>query len=244
MKKIEWIAIICCGLLSACSKDPVEKISPQTILNINPENYVGVINNKYFPLVPGKTFYYRNTIVEDGETICQDITVCVTADTKVILGVICRVVHDVVKEDGQITEDTYDWYAQDKEGNVWYFGEDTKSYDGEGGISTEGSWMAGVDGAEAGIIMHSNPAEHIDEPYYQEYYKGKAEDQAIVLDVNSMAKVPYGTFNNCVRTKEYTALEPGVTENKYYAPGVGLVLTVMVEGGKEREELIKVTEGK
>jgi hypothetical protein len=177
----------------------------------------------------------------EGKTISYEhTTVTVTSNTKVILGVTCTVVHDVVKQKGKITEDTYDWYAQDKHGNVWYFGEDTKSYD-NGHVSTEGSWTAGIEGAKPGIVMFGNPQAHIGETYRQEYLKGDAEDQATLLNVNSTVKVACGTFSNCVKTKEFTRLEPGVIEYKYYVPGVGQVLTTMTKGGKEREELISIT---
>ena len=178
--------------------------------------------------------------MEDGDTTIQDISVCVTTQIKTILGVECTVVHDVVKETGRLAEDTFDWYAQDKEGNVWYFGEAPRSFEG-GEVSTEGSWEGGVDGAEPGIIMHAEPAAHFGKAYYQEFYKGHAEDQAINLDTNVTAKVPYGTFTNCLRTREFTALEPGVAELKYYARGIGLVLTETVEGGNEREVLLKLS---
>ncbi len=208
--------------------------------HINPSNFVDGIDNPYFPLLPGTIYHYVNTLLEGGNVTVEHITVTVTHDTKVILGVTCEVIHDEVKTNGKITEDTYDWYTQDKSGNVWYFGEDTKSYN-NGNISTEGSWEAGVDGAVPGITMFGNPDTHIGQTYHQEYYKGKAEDEATLLNANSTATVAYGTFNNCVVTKEFTRLEPGVLEYKYYAPGVGQVLTVLNEGGQEREELISIS---
>jgi hypothetical protein len=240
MKK-KTLLIVLAGFAISCSKEPAP-ISQLPLLDQHVEagNFVKKVDNPYFPLIPGKTFTYKNTIVEDGHTTIQDISVCVTTDIKVILGVECTVVHDVVKESGRLAEDTFDWYAQDKEGNVWYFGEATRAFEG-GGVSTEGSWEGGVNGAEPGIIMHANPSAKFGEAYYQEFYKGQAEDQAINLDTASTAEVPYGTFTNCLRTREFTALEPGVTEQKYYARGVGLVLTETVEGGNEREVLLKVS---
>jgi hypothetical protein len=218
------------GIMAACKKDHHDP------------NFVKGINNPYFPLVPGDTYHYVNTITEGKDITTQDIEVTVTKDTKVILGVTCEVIHDVVKEDGKVTEDTYDWYAQDKQGNVWYFGESTKALD-NGIWSTEGSWEAGVKGARQGIIMYGNPKAHIGEVYYEEFWYQHAEDQAEVVNTNSTAKVAYGTFNNCVKTKEFTRLTPDEIENKYFAAGVGQILAVVTitGGGSEREELISIT---
>jgi hypothetical protein len=169
----------------------------------------------------------------------ERIVVTVTNDTKLILGVTTTVVHDVVSAGGQITEDTYDWYAQDTAGNVWYFGEDAKQYEGGQLVGTEGSWEAGVDGAEPGIVMHATqPA--IGSEYRQEYYACVAEDMAEVISLNESVTVPYGSFDNCLQTHEFSPLEPDANEDKYYAPGVGLVLVVDLNTGL-RTELIEVT---
>jgi hypothetical protein len=238
-----WLLICIIGSLTACRDDDDHQpdcYDPK----INPNNFVTVIDNPYFSLEPGKTFHYQNKVIEDSNegqvTTIETVDVTVTSQTKEIMGVTCVVVHDVSKEGSTVLEDTYDWYAQDKQGNVWYFGEDTKSYE-DGQVSTEGSWTAGVDGAKPGIVMHAHPEQQIGKPYYQEYYEGHAEDQAIVLDTKSNAKVAYGSFENCIRTKDFTRLEPDVVENKYYAKGVGLVLAVRVKGGNEREELMSIT---
>jgi hypothetical protein len=108
-------------------------------------------------------------------------------------------------------------------------------------VSTEGSWEAGVNGAKPGIVMYGSPQEHIGKPYRQEYLKDVAEDWAEVLSVNETATVLYGSFTNCVKTRDYSNLEPDVEENKYFAPGIGNVLTVTVKGGNEREELISIS---
>ena len=203
-----------------------------------------LVNNQYFPLVPGTTFYYTNTITEGTTITTQDIQVAVTSDTKIILGVTCVVVHDVVTEGATLIEDTYDWYAQDKDGNVWYFGEDTITYEAGSPPSTEGSWEAGVNGAKPGIVMWADPQAHINVPYRQECLSEVAEDKAEVLSVTASATVPYNsgtTFTNCVQTKDYSDIEPEVVENKYFAPGIGQVLTVTVQGGNEREELVAIT---
>jgi len=208
-----------------CTPDPTYNPS------INPGDFVAGVDNPLFPLVPGMKYVYHG----GGETT----EVTVTDGTKQILGVTSIVVRDVVSVGGEIIEDTYDWYAQDKEGNVWYFGEDTKEYKDGQLVSTEGSWEAGVDGAKPGIVMHrTQPATGV--PYRQEYYACKAEDMAEIVSLNESVTVSYGSFDNCLQTREFTPLEPGVSEYKYYAPGVGLVLEAGVQSGA-RTELIEVT---
>jgi len=204
-------------------------------MQLDPGNFVSVIDNPYFPLTPGTTLIYRG----ETEDVATRDKVIVTSQTKTILGITTTVVHDLAYEDGVLVEDTFDWYAQDKAGNVWYFGEDTKELDEKGNvISTEGSWEAGVDGAEPGIIMEANP--QIGDRYYQEFYRGVAEDQAKVLELDASICVRYGCFDNVLVTKEWTRLEPGVVENKYYAKGVGLIFEVIVKGGDEQSELVRV----
>jgi hypothetical protein len=220
-------SITACGISCAeeCTPDPTYDPS------INPVDFVAGVDNLLFPLVPGTRYVYQG-----GEETTE---VTVTNNTKQILGVTTIVVRDVVSVGGEIIEDTYDWYAQDKAGNVWYFGEDTKEYEGSQLVSTEGSWEAGVDGAKPGIIMHATqPA--IGVPYRQEYYACEAEDMAEVVSLNKSVTVPYGSFDNCLQTRDFTPLEPDVSEYKYYAPGVGLVLEVAVQSGA-RTELIEVT---
>ncbi|MBD3307782.1 hypothetical protein GF339_15230 [candidate division KSB3 bacterium] len=150
----------------------------------------------------------------------------------------CTVVREREWVDGELEEDTLDWFAQDVDGNVWYFGEDSKEIDEGVVVSTEGSWEAGVDGAQPGILMKGTP--QIGDTYRQEYYFGEAEDMASVVSLNASVTVPFGTFTNCLQTEEWTPLEPGVTEYKYYAPGVGLLLEEQVEGGDARVELVEI----
>jgi hypothetical protein len=163
----------------------------------------------------------------------------VTHDTKRILGVNCVVVRDRVLADGELVEETLDWYAQDRSGNVWYFGEDSREYDEGALVGTKGSWEAGVDGAVGGIIMPAHP--QAGDSYQQEYYAGEAEDMAKVVSLTESAAVPFGSFDNLLKTEEWTPLEPGIVEQKYYASGVGLVLEVMVQGGSGRVELVAIT---
>jgi hypothetical protein len=203
--------------------------------HVVPADFVAEVTNPYFALPPGTVFNFVNE-TDDGT---EDIVVTVTHDTKVILGVTCTVVHDVVMQDGELTEDTFDWYAQDKDGTVWYFGEDTKAYDGEGSFTTEGSFEAGVNGAKPGFIIKLHPT--VGDAYRQEFAPGVAEDRAEILSVDESATVAAGSFQHCVKTKDFSDLEPGITENKLFCPNIGQILAVTVEGGSEREELVSVT---
>ena len=205
-------------------------------LEFNPENFAGdEIDNQYFPLVPGTTFIYRGET--EGTPTRDEMTV--TSETKHILGVTTTVVHHLSYEDGVLIEETFDWFAQDKDSNVWYFGEDTKELDENGNvISTEGSWEAGVDGAQAGIIMLADPKKG--DRYNQELLPGVAEDKAQVLGYKDSLCVRYGCFEDVLVTKEWTPLERGVVENKYYAKGVGFIFGIMVKGGEEQTELVRI----
>jgi len=203
---------------------------------ISPSDFVAAVDNVYFPLFPGRVLRYSQT----GPDGASSVEVTVMADTKNILGVKCVVVHDVVRTaNGDLAEDTYDWYAQDKTGNVWYFGEDTRSYEGGAVVTTKGTWQAGVAGARPGIVMEAAPK--LGDTYRQEYLAGVAEDRADILSLTESVSVAYGTLANCLMTKDYSTLEPAKVEHKYFYPGVGQVLAVMVSGGTEREELISVT---
>jgi hypothetical protein len=170
------------------------------------------------------------------------VEVTVTDRTKEILGIEATVVHDVVSEDGELVEDTYDWYAQDKDGNVWYLGEDTKEYEDGKVKSTEGSWEAGVDGAEPGILLPGEP--EVGMRYRQEYYDGEAEDNGEILSLDEHTEVPFGSFDGVLKTKDTTPLEPDVLEHKFYAKDVGPVLAVAISGGSGREELLRFTRGR
>jgi len=212
---------------------PVAAAKPE--VQVDPGNFVSYVDNPYFPLVPGTTYIYRG----ETEGVPTRDVMTVTNDTKVILGVTTIVVHDQAYEDGVLVEDTFDWYAQDVDGNVWYFGEDTRELDENGNvISTEGSWEAGVNGAEPGIIMEANPKEG--DKYQEEFAADVAEDMAQVIGFEDNVCVRYGCFDNVLVTKEWTPLEHGVVENKYYAEGVGFILGVMVKGGDEQTELVRV----
>ena len=199
--------------------------------------WVAEVANPYFPLPPGTTFHYTGET--DGIPSTDDMEV--TKQKKVILGVSCTVVHDRVYTNGVVSEDTLDWYAQDTSGNVWYFGEDTKELDSNGNvISTEGSWQAGVNGAQQGVIMEAHPK--VGDRYQQEFAAGVAQDMAQVLGLNKSTCVMYGCFDDLLLTKEWSPLEKGVTEHKYYAPNVGNILVDVVKGGDEHSELVSITQ--
>jgi len=193
--------------------------------------------NRYFPLRPGTVHRYRGT--DEGERFRE--RVAITHHTKTIQGVRTRVVRDVVRRrDGSLAEKTHDWYAADNDGNVWYFGERTATYDEHGNLeSREGSWRAGVDGAVAGMIMSAGP--HVTDAYRQEFYQAHAEDQAWIVQTHTAASTPYGSFDDVVRSFEWTRLERGVISMKLYAPGLGLVEEKDVRGGNEHFELVAVT---
>jgi hypothetical protein len=202
-----------------------------------PSAFVRTVDNKYFPLRPGTTLRYEGTA--DGERATDTVTV--TRRTKVVLGVKAVVVLDVATAGGKPSEKTYDWYAQDRRGNVWYLGED--SFDRKNGkwVRNDGSWQAGVDGAKAGIIMKGTP--RVGDTYRQEYYKGHAEDVGRVLRTGIAVSTPYRSFRGALRTRDWSPLEPGVVELKYYARGIGEVKSRLVKGGPERMALVSVTRG-
>jgi hypothetical protein len=179
--------------------------------HIDPAEFTTKIDNEYFPMKPGTTFIYEGKGERD--------EMRVTNQTKKVMGVECVVVDDRAWEDGKLIERTYDWFAQDREGTVWYFGEDTKEYDNGKVVSTKGSWEAGVDGAKPGIIMQADPK--VGQSYHQEYYPGEAMDMAKVLSLNTSVTVPYGSFDHALDTREWTPLQPVFFEKKYYVRGVG-----------------------
>jgi len=202
---------------------------------LDPANFVAVIDNPYFPLPIGRTLVYEG--IKDGQS--QVDTVTVTDQTKVIEGITARMVSDVSTHDGTLLEKTFDWYAQDKQGNVWYLGEDTTAYLASGKTDTSGSWQAGVHDAEPGIIMEANP--QIPDAYRQEFLVGEAEDTAWVVERGGTVTVPYGKLRNTLTTLEATRIEPGLYDQKNYAPGIGIVLEQSLTGPTEIAKLVSVT---
>ena len=188
-------------------------------------NFSGApVTNAYFPLPVGTTWMYQRTSVA-GDV---ELVVTVLSDTKVIVGVTCVVVRAVESLDGEVVEDTLDWFAQDNQGNVWYLGEDSKDFEGGVLVSTEGSWEAGVDGALAGMIMPVVLTPGL--VYHQEFALGIAEDMARIMGVGATVTVPLGTYANCLTTEEFTPLEPGLISGKIYAPGIGLIKDIGHDG--------------
>jgi hypothetical protein len=181
-------------------------------------NFKSGAPNVYFPLAPGTTWNYRQETPDGVETNPVEVT----RDSKSILGVKVTVVHDQVFLNGSLSEDTFDWYASDKDGNVWYFGEDTKTIDHGVVVTTEGSWEAGKNGAQPGIVMLAHP--QVGDVYQQENSPGIVADMARVKALNETVVVPYGTLTGCLKTQEWTPLETGSRAFKYYGPGIGIVM--------------------
>lgn len=197
------------------------------------------VDNPWMPLTPGTTLTYKG--VKD-KTTERDVFK-VTRRTKVVGGVRCVVINDRVYDaNGRLSERTTDYYAQDRKGSVWYFGEDTASLDASGRVtSTEGTWHAGVNGARAGLFMPAHP--RVGEHHRQEFLGGHAEDQFRVVSLHSRVKVPYVRSRNALQTHEWTALEPGVLDAKYYVRGIGEVFEGSLKGPKEVFRLVAVKRG-
>jgi hypothetical protein len=241
--------------LAACSSDgdntgggaaaaPAGSSLPQGSepVKLNPADLTTKIDNPYWPMSPGSRWVYRET---DTSGTKQRVVIEVTSKTKTIAnGVKARVIRDTVTEGGQPVETTDDWYAQDSSGNVWYLGEATAEYTHGKVSSTAGSFEAGVNGAQAGIAMPANPEPGLS--YRQEYSKGVAEDRGAVVTVGQeQVEVPFGFFKTDVlMTRDLVPLEPKVQELKFYAPGVGPLLSVHTDGLGGRAELVSYTPGK
>ena len=225
-------------LASTASASGLAPIHGTYAPRIDPADFVATIDNRYFPLVPGTWFHYKG-VAEDGKTPQTDDMV-VTSKTKTILGVTCTVVRDTVSSRGRPIEHTFDWYAQDNEGNVWYMGEDTRELQHGKFVKADDSWEGGVAGAEPGIIMPGRPK--TGDAYRQEYYPRFALDQARVLGPGGLVTVPYGSYKNTLLTVETAPkLDPGVAERKWYAAGVGDVKEHTVSGNHEEIVLVSVT---
>lgn len=203
---------------------------------IRPSHFNHPQANPYFPVQPGMVLRYRGT--DGAEKFRERVTI--THKTRVIEGIKATVVHDVLRrDDGTIAEATHDWYADDNNGNVWYLGEATATYDRSGKVeSREGSWQAGVNGAVAGLIMPADPRPT--DAYRQEYWRGHAEDQAWIVQNNATRQVPLGTFHHVVRSYEWSRLEKRNVSVKFYARGLGIVSEHDIAGGTENFKLVSV----
>jgi hypothetical protein len=198
-----------------------------------PAAFGGRVDNPWFPLPPGRTLRYRG---QDEGTPGREVFT-VTHRTKTILGVAATVVHDRIIQHGRVTEDTLDYYAQDAAGTVWYLGEDTAELDRRGAVvSREGTWRAGVHGARPGIFMPAHP--RVGQTFQQEHYPGHAEDHFRVAGLDATVRVPAVSTHHALRTAEWTPLEPGVRDAKFYVRGLGTVLEETVAGGNERWSLV------
>lgn len=201
-----------------------------------PAQFVSVIDNSYFPLPVGRRLVYRG--IEDGRSEVDRVRV--TDATKVIAGITATVVNDDVLEiGGRLLEKTFDYYAQDDQGNVWYLAEDTTEYRPNGTTTTAGSWQTGVGGAKPGIIMEADP--QVPDAYRQECLSGQADDLAWVVGRGGSIKVPNETVHRALRTLEFSPLEPAVVDRKVYGPGLGIVAEKAMSGGQETFQLVRVS---
>ena len=228
---------------SASSKKN-QKVRPRPHIRYDPSHYTTHVDNAWFPLKPGITYVFRG--IEDGQRERDLFTV--THETRQVAGVTTRVIFDRVLSGGRILERTHDYYVQDVNGNVWYFGEDTAELDRHGNVkSRAGTWHAGVKGGQAGVIMEANPQPG--NTYQQEFDRGNAEDHYQVLSLSKSVKTPYGSWgHNSLRrrvelTKEWSPLEPDVRDHKYYVRGIGEVKEKTVKGGNERFWLVDIRHG-
>jgi len=245
MKSLTWLAVLTLALgTAAClPTGTVPGGSPLSDLpqgdapvDLGPASFTTEIDNPYWPMAPGTRWTYRE-VDPDGTEL--QVVVTVSSEMKEIAnGITAVVVRDTVTQDGEVIEDTFDWYAQDSDGNVWYLGEETQEYENGEVVSTAGSWEAGVDAALPGILIPANPTD--DMAYRQEYYAGEAEDNGEVLSVEERVEVEAGEWENVLMTKDTSALEPTILEYKFYAPDVGPVLAIGISGGGGREELISM----
>jgi hypothetical protein len=208
-------------------------------LSLGPADFSTRIDNPYWPMRPGSRWVYRETTPDGGKV--RDVVTVTRRTKRIANGVEARVVLDVATEHGKVVEKTEDYYAQDRAGNIWYLGENTKSYENGRFKSSEGSFEAGVDGARAGIVMRAHPRRGMS--YRQEQYPGHAEDRARIMSLREQAEVPFGHFRRTLLTRDTTPLEPRIVEYKLYARGVGPVLELGLSGGNDRSELVTYRRG-
>lgn len=230
-KKTVCILAVFLFILAACSASPATASTSEMYeVNLSAGDFVGKIDNPYMPLIPGSKWTYEARL-EDGTVERNEIEVL--SDTRVVNGVTAVVVHDIVYVKDQLSEETYDWYAQDKDGNVWYLGEQVDNYKNGVLVGHAGSWEWGRDGALPGIMMWADPSKHVQEEYRQEYFAGEAEDMGQVLSVSENVSVPFGSFENVVKTYDFSAIDPDLKENKFYARGIGVIKEIDQMTGEE-----------
>ncbi|MBI2984929.1 MAG: hypothetical protein HYY50_04890 [Candidatus Kerfeldbacteria bacterium] len=237
------VAVIFSGLYYISKQPKAEQNDHTTTLVnssyqpvINPADFSTTINNRFFTLVPGQKFSYQNSAAGSNERIETEVT----NEIKTVMDVATVEVRDRAWVDNQLAEDTRDWYAQAKNGDVWYFGEAVDNYENGKLKNHDGSWEVGIDGAKPGIVMLANPK--VGDRYRQEYYAGIAEDMGDVVALEQTVRVPSGTFDHCLQTRDWSVVEKSLNEYKYYCPQVGfVVLEESVKGGEEQVELVNVT---
>lgn len=223
--------VAACSAATPSTHNPAALVEGETYgVMIATAQFSNPLTNDYFPLLPGSV-----SIFEGGG---ERVEVKVTDKTKVIMGITTRVITDQVFVDGELAEDTVDWYAADNFGNVWYFGEETAEYEDGQVTSTEGSWEAGVDGALPGIIMLADP--QVGDAYRQEFYEGQAEDVAKVYARDESITVPRDSFDLILVTEDWSLLTPDVHERKWYAPNVGVVFEETISGGSGTLSLVDI----
>ena len=229
-----WVVPSSAGAGSSCS---LPRFGPGRTYHprIEPANFSPNVTNELFPLTPGKILVY--TGIKDGKKALD--LFAPTSRIRVINGVRTRVVEDRGYLDNVLEERTSDYYAQDRCGNVWYFGEDTATLDRHGKVvDTEGTWHYGVGGAQPGVFMQAHP--QLGRRFRQEWYQGQAEDVFKVIDRSAPVTVPFGSFRHALRTEETNALEPDVLDNKYYVRGIGEVAELSVKGPRETLRLVEI----
>ncbi|WP_243073628.1 hypothetical protein [Microbacterium sp. SS28] len=231
------VGVAAAVLLTGCTAASAPALpTGDEAVELDPADFTTDIDNPYWPMTVGTRWTYRETDPDGDLTV--DVTV--TSETKRIAnGIEARVVRDTVWRGGEIVEDTYDWYAQDSDGNIWYLGEDTAEFEDGAVASREGSFEAGVDGALPGIALPAEPEPGMS--YRQEYKAGEAEDEGAVLGIDELVEVPFGAYRDALLTRDTTPLEPDVEELKFYVLDVGPVLTLTSSGGSAREELVAMT---
>ena len=225
------VSIVCTGIMGllACSSggnveivrpDPSELYDLTFDFNtyIIPDNFISEVNNPLFPQIIGTKRIIRGEN-EDAESV--EVVEEVLPSIKTILGIDCTIVLVKEWENGELVEETWDFYSQDKDGNVWYFGEEVDNYDDGQLTDHNGAWEAGVDGAIPGIIMPAMLV--VGMKYRQEFYENEAEDVAEVISLDENLTISYGTYSKVLKTEEWTPLEPAAREYKYYAEGVGFL---------------------
>ncbi|GAB3305800.1 hypothetical protein GCM10027451_12370 [Geodermatophilus aquaeductus] len=242
LTSVALLSAACGSRTGEVRADPAAPVLPQGSepVELDPADFSSDVTHPWWPMAPGDRWVYEET---DADGTVQRVEVTVLDETRVVPnGVEARVVHDVVTTaDGALVEDTLDWYAQDADGALWYLGEQTAEYEDGVVVSTAGSWEAGVDGAQAGVLLPADPSPGLS--YRQEHLAGEAEDEALVLSADETVQAPAGSWTGALLTRDTTPLEPDVSELKFYAPGIGPVLVLQVSGGTGREALVESTRG-